>query len=205
MAGLVGLGVVMGRSLDRPVQPSGAAKAVHGSHADPVEDAAHERRIVALEREVRSLRAALLQAAPSPGSPSSKDNSNQQPVPLAQLPTVADNADGDRESEVARGEFLDGLSDKLDTEPIDPRWRSDTESEITQVLPDRFGPDVTVDNVACASSICRARVSHPGSPHLPDDKLRAFTTRRGGLLMEMQLDTRQEGVTTLYFLRAPTP
>jgi hypothetical protein len=109
-------------------------------------------------------------------------------------------------AELARLKFLDGLADKVNTEARDPAWRNQTEPVIAQLLPERLGTGVTVDKISCASSVCRARVSHPGSSHLPNEKLTAFLDKRGSLSsLELQLDTREDGVTTLYFLRPQEP
>jgi hypothetical protein len=59
-----------------------------------------------------------------------------------------------------------------------------------------------VDQVFCASSLCRARVSHPTWPRIPNDRLVKFAMNRESLgTMEMQLDGSEQGATTLYFLR----
>jgi hypothetical protein len=54
----------------------------------------------------------------------------------------------------------------------------------------------------CAATICRAKLSHPDWPRIPEDKFVTFTLNRESLgTLEIQIDTRVERITTLYFLR----
>jgi hypothetical protein len=50
--------------------------------------------------------------------------------------------------------------------------------------------------------MCRADVIHPGSPRLAEDRVADFMLQRGPLgKMSVQLDLREEGITTLLFVR----
>ena len=54
----------------------------------------------------------------------------------------------------------------------------------------------------CGSSICQAKVNHPEPPRLEEDRLSDFMLQRESLgEMSVQFDVREEGVTTLYFIR----
>jgi hypothetical protein len=107
----------------------------------------------------------------------------------------------DRSAQAARLAFWDGLSRRVDSEAVDPAWSRETEAVIERVIPAQLGPPVSVE-AACASTICRATLSHPGWPRIPEDEFVRFTLNRESLgTMEIQLDTRAEGTTTLYFLR----
>jgi hypothetical protein len=103
--------------------------------------------------------------------------------------------------QAARVAFWDGLGRRVDTEAVDPAWSRDTEATIRRVIPAELGPPVSVE-ARCASSICRATLTHPGWPRIPEDRFVQFTLNRQSLgTMEIQLDTRTEGTTTLYFIR----
>ena len=105
----------------------------------------------------------------------------------------------------ARSAFLDELSHRADSEAADPQWSHETEATITRVISKQLGPAVSVAAVTCGSTICRAQLSHPGSPRIPDDKFIQFTLHRESLgSMEIQLDVRAERSTTLYFVRRAT-
>ncbi|WP_437726642.1 hypothetical protein [Sorangium sp. So ce861] len=175
------------------------------------------QRIAALEREVRRLRAATLKAA-IPSQQGSAGEGAVEPLGSAR-PRDRDAQDGDgfdsagaheqldpeeeeRSLREARIKFWDGLSDRVNTEPADPAWRRETAPVIARVIPEQLGPQVSVDEVVCSSSICRAKLTHPEWPRIPGDKLVQLSLRRGSLgTMELQMDTRQEGATVLFFLR----
>jgi hypothetical protein len=109
--------------------------------------------------------------------------------------------------QAARLAFWDTLRSRVDTEAPDPAWRSETEAAIRRVLPARFAPPMTVTDAKCAATICRVTLAHPGSPRIPEATFMDFTLDRESLgTMEIQLDTRNDGSTTLYFLRpGPAP
>ncbi len=176
-------------------------------------DGDFNERFLALERKVQRLRVAEIR------QPSVRQASMQAAEQsAADEHAPADEASNRAESEpvnaagaeglekAAHREYLDGLSDKLDTEPYDQGWRVETERALSSLMPERFGPGITVDQVSCASTLCRARLEHRGSARLPEDKLMNFLTNRGSLsTMEVHADTDEDGMTTLYFLRAQEP
>jgi hypothetical protein len=141
--------------------------------------ASDAQRVAALESEVRGLRAAK--------------------GPAERLTA--------EEEQKARIAFWDQLGKRVDTEAADPAWRAETEPVIQRVIPAMLGPEVSVAEAKCAKSICRAKLEHPAWPRIPDDRFTAFVLNRESLkTMEIQLDTRTQGATTLYFLRsAPLP
>ncbi len=175
-------------------------------------NSADERRLAALEREIQRLRVAVAvrpashaeEGQPDKGHLLNTQTGSEQSEATPRTPEEIEQAE--RRAEEARSEFLDGLSDKLATEAFDPSWRVENERTITRLIPERFGSDVTVDEVSCASTLCRARLTHPGSPRLPQDKLAMFFMDRESLgSMGIQLDTRADGVTTMYFVREDEP
>lgn len=96
----------------------------------------------------------------------------------------------------------DELKRRVQAEATDPTWSPQTEATIERVVAAQLAPEVKVSEVRCGSSACRAKLSHPTSPRIPYAKFVNFTLNRESLgAMEIQLDTRDEGVTTLYFLR----
>jgi hypothetical protein len=103
----------------------------------------------------------------------------------------------------ARSAALDGLSRRVDSELVDAAWSPQTERTIERVISAQLGPAVSVAEATCGSTICRAKLSHPGSPRISDEAFLHFTLNRASLgSMEIQLDTRAEGSTVLYFLRS---
>lgn len=96
----------------------------------------------------------------------------------------------------------DALKRRVQAEAPDPNWSPETEASIERVVAAQLAPEVKVSEVRCGSSLCRAKLTHPASPRIPYAKFVRFTLNRESLgEMEIQLDTRDEGVTTLYFLR----
>jgi hypothetical protein len=101
----------------------------------------------------------------------------------------------------ARIAFWDGLDRRVQTETVDAAWKRETEATIARVIPAYLGSSVSVE-VTCASTICRAKLRHPEWPRIPEDRFVKFTLNRESLgTMEIQLDTRAERTTTLYFVR----
>jgi hypothetical protein len=97
---------------------------------------------------------------------------------------------------------MDGLAARLDSEARDAAFAGQTEPVISRLLSQHLGPDVRVGDVVCGSSMCRASVLHPQSPRLAEDRVTDFMLQRGSLgKMSVQLDLREDGVTTLYFMR----
>lgn len=205
---LVGLGILWGRSIERRRSVATTAVASTASNAVRNRTAISEQRLVALEREVRRLRAVnvLRPSQPSEMEAADEHSASEAVAEDNTPPEPVDLAERDRLAEAARRDFLDRLSDELATEPFDQGWRRDTERVISELLPERFGSEIAVDDISCASSLCRARLTHPGSTRLPENKLMAFLTERESLGgMEIHFDTGDNGVTTLYFLRAEEP
>lgn len=102
----------------------------------------------------------------------------------------------------ARIAFLDELERRVESEARDPAWSRETEATLARVIPNQLGPAVTIAEARCGTTICRTRLSHPQSARIPDDEFVRFTLNRESLgTMEIQLDTRADGTTTLYFLR----
>lgn len=102
----------------------------------------------------------------------------------------------------ARSAFLDGLNRRVDGEAVDPAWSPQTEATIERVLSVQLGPAVSVAAATCRSTVCRAKLSHPGSPRISDEAFLHFTLNRESLgNMEIQLDSRADGSTVLFFLR----
>jgi hypothetical protein len=98
--------------------------------------------------------------------------------------------------------FWNALSRRVDTEAVDSAWSQETEVTITRLIPQTLGPAVSVEETRCAATICRAKLRHPVHARIPDDDLVRFSLNRESLAsMEIQLDTRSEKTTTLYFLR----
>lgn len=195
----------------------GRASAPRASERERVLSSEDSRRLAALEREVHRLRAAAAKAS----IPSKRDSAGEDTVKTSDSAGRRDGAEpgGDdldgtdarepldpeedersvREERIA---YWDELSHRVNTEPSDPAWRRATEPVISRVIPEQLGPQVSVDEVTCSSSICRAKLTHPEWSRIPSDKFIQFTLNRGSLgAMEIQMDTREEGATVLYFLR----
>lgn len=188
---LVVSGVAVGRTSVRP--------AVINAQTD-VESTSEEndRRFSILEGELLRLRAEV--AASKREAHVETEDKVAEPEPLSDEPT--DPAEAERRVEEARAQFLDDLGDRVDTEQPDSRWRRDTEPVISKLLPQHLGPEVTLGNVSCGATLCRAEVSHPGSPRLSENRLADFMLQRESLgAMQVQLDIREEGATTFYFVR----
>jgi hypothetical protein len=185
------------------------------SHAPPtgqrvdVLPSEQEQRLVALERTVRRLDTSTNSGSPRDDGGKARvvtyhdaepQGGDAEPAPPAQ--EALDPDEERRALRAGRIEFWDGLSDRVDTEPFDPAWRRETEPTITRVLSQRLGPQAHVDEVVCGSSTCRVKLSHPEWPRIPDDEFFDFTMNRESLeTMEIQVDSRDEGATVLYFLR----
>lgn len=193
---LVMSGVVVGRTSARSTMTIVKQAAESTASSD-----SSDQRLASLEQEVAKLRADLaLSRRDAPpranGEARQRESARNDPAP----------EDDDRALEERRAEFLEGLDDRLATEPLDPRWRADTERSISTLLPQHMGPGIAVSEVSCGSSVCRAKVQHPGSAHLPDARLADFMLQRGPLAdMQVNLDTRETGTTTLYFTREAQP
>jgi hypothetical protein len=193
----VGVGIALGRFFKLPEHTAPGVVRRDGI--------VEEQRLAALEQKLQSLQAAdarrLIPQSDKP--PARAKDAREEPAnAIDSPPEPRTEAEINRNQQVARRQYLDGLSDKLDTEPFDPTWRVETERVITELVPARFGADITADQVTCASTLCRVRLNHPHSASLPADKLSDFLMNRGALgSMEIQADTDEHGSTTLYLLR----
>jgi len=180
-------------------------------------------RLAALEREVQGLRAVTRRL-----SATQREAAGAPPATVAVSQSASVARDGHERSEEALADddghepldpaaeerqaretenaFWAELQARVDAEVVDAAWRRETEPVITKVISAQLSPEVRVDQVFCASSLCRVTLSHPSWPVIPSDRLGRFALNRESLgSMEMQLDGRKAGESTLYFLRqAPT-
>ncbi|OQX66720.1 MAG: hypothetical protein B6A08_19075 [Sorangiineae bacterium NIC37A_2] len=190
---LVALGVVVGRAQVRPAVLNPAQEVA------PSPGATDDRRIAVLEQELRRLRAEV--AAGAEERARSEGELAGAPRDVEQE-TELDPGEQERAAAAGRLEYLDGLSQRVETEPRDARFRAETEPALLRLLPEHLGPDVQLNDVVCAASVCRVTVSHPGSARLSEERLTNFMLGRGALgEMSVQLDVREDGETTFYFLR----
>lgn len=166
-----------------------------------------DRRLARMALELRRLRAEVAavshvasQAASQAEALEEADQKSAEEEPASEEPVAL--AEEERAAEAARSEFFEGLAERLDSEPWDAAFGAQTEPVISRLLPQHLGSDVLVTDVACGSSICRAKVAHPGA-RLSEDRLADFMLQRESLgEMSVQFDVREEGVTTLYFIRS---
>lgn len=200
---LLAAGIYVGRTSVRPTAKA-TSDAGRSKRAD-------DDRVESLEREMRRLREVVaMQAAAHeqraedrrpPGEPEWLSD----PVPSEPPPTPAVPHEDEAAIRAAQRDFWDGLAERAASEPRDARFSNETEPLITQLLSHHLGANVNVSDVACASSICRAKVTHSDSPRLSEARLADFMLQRDSLAsMSVQLDLREEGVTTLYFMRGET-
>jgi hypothetical protein len=199
---LLAAGGYVGRTWVRPT-----AKATSDGERSKRAD---DERIESLEREMRRLREVVaMQAAQAAAHeqvvaermPRGEHEWPDDPAPR-EPPTPAEPHEDEGATRAAQRDFWDGLAERAASEPRDARFSNETEPLITQLLSHHLGANVTVSDVACASSICRAKVTHPDSPRLAEARLADFMLQRDSLAsMSVQLDLREEGVTMLYFMR----
>lgn len=197
---LLGVGTLLGRTMfsstaATSVEKDTDSKVIRDKNSDD------PQRLAALEQQVRRLQADNLrqQQVAKVAEQSARQAAGENEPQVERTPEEAK-----RLAEANRLTYLEGLERKLNTEAQDPAWRNQVEPAIAELLPERLGEGISVDKVSCASSVCRARVNHPGFTHLPSEKLTAFLDKRGPLSnLELQFDTHEDGVTTLYFLRSP--
>lgn len=189
-------GLVAGRTSVRPALESRQAR------LEARGEATDDRRLSTVEQELKQLRAFVV-ATSNKGAQGDDDDEE-----VAAEDTASAAPDEERESEEglneARGQFIAGLSRRMQDEPRDPAWSRAIESAISELLPARLGAGVQVSEVSCSSTLCRAKVSHPSSARLSSDRISDFMLDRGPLAsMSVQLDLEEEGSTVLYFERAP--
>lgn len=202
---LLASGVYVGRTWVRPT-------AQVTSHAERAKNE-DEERIASLEQEMRRLRGMVaMQAARAAAR---EENSEERVLGGTQEPPsegeaengaeerIAEPVEDERAMRAAQLDFWDGLAEQVRMEPRDARFSGETEPLITRLLSQHLGSQVNVSEVACASSICRAKVVHSDSPRLSEARLADFMLQRESLAsMSVQLDLREDGVTTLYFIRS---
>lgn len=198
---LVVSGVVAGRVGMRPAMAD--AGRGEGPATEDRNASSQDRRLAVLEREVARLRAEAAAARQGAQTeerevqPESEEETNDTTTYEAN----EDPEEAERALAGARAAFLTGLEDRLDSEPEDARFSGEKEPALWRLLPQHLGTNVRVSSVSCGSTMCRARVEHPGTPHLPEGRLADFLHQRGPLeSMEVQLDVRETEATTLYFL-----
>lgn len=199
---LVASGVFAGRMGMRPALADG--RPGEGSATEDQSESSHDRRLVVLEQEIVRLRAEAAlarkgaQAREGEAEPESEGDSDDATANDA----PEDPEEADRALAEARAALFTSLDGRLDTEPEDARFSGEMEPELWRLLPQYLGAGVRVSSVACGSTVCRARVEHPRTPHLPEGRLADFLHQRGSLeSMQVQLDVHETEATTLYFLR----
>lgn len=190
---LVASGVFVGRAEVRPAAPNTAQEVA------PSSSAADDRRIAVLEQELRRLRAEVAVGAEERAR--SDGELEGAPRDVEQEPEL-DPGETERAAAAGRLDYLDGLSERVEAEPRDARFSAQTEPALLRLLPEHLGADVQLKDVVCGSSVCRVKVSHPGSSRLSEERLTNFMLGRGALgELSVQLDVREDRETTLYFLR----
>lgn len=173
-----------------------------------------ERRLAKLESELRILRGNMLKDAPQPKQGPLLDDTAPQatahPEPLdapgaedAQVLSPRERLEAERRrAEEARAIVLQELNDRVDTEPLDPTWRVETERSIHRVVPDHLGPNVELEEVLCASTLCRVGLSHPQQERIPNEEILQLVHDEEGLgHLGMSFDYSEKGYTTLYLRR----
>jgi hypothetical protein len=199
---LVASGVFAGRMGMRPAMAG--SRPGEDPTAEDHSTASHVHRLEVLEQEVVRLRAEAAVARKGShaeeAEAEAEGEGDSDDAALDDAPE--DPEEADRALAEARAEFFTSLDRRLDAEPEDARWSGDTEPVIWRLLPQYLGTDVRVSSVSCGSTVCRAKVEHPGAPHLPEGRLADFLHQRGPLeSMQVQLDVGETEATTLYFMR----
>lgn len=179
--------------------------------------APENERVAALEREVRLLRAAASSrseqaeqggAAVGESPERSVQEYAEEEAEEALTPAQRRQA---REARIAadraaRGEFLQELDARIESEPVAPKWRATTQGLIADSFAKQLGSDVSVAASTCASTTCRVELEHPSQPRLPFAKLAELSMQRTEALgaMEMHYDVKsRDGATTVYLVRQP--
>ncbi|WP_437544346.1 hypothetical protein WME97_35565 [Sorangium sp. So ce367] len=205
VAALVGAYVLGRMSTPSAIEREGGLISADGRRPAALERGAHRPRAVTLKAAIRSQHGSAGEEAVEPldsGRLRTSDEPDGEELDSTDVRRPLEPEEEERSVREARIAFWDKLSARVDAEPPDPAWRRETEPVITRVIPEQLGPQVSVHDVACASSLCRAKLTHPEWPRIPNDKFLQFSLNRGSLgPMEIQLDTREKGATVLYFLR----
>jgi hypothetical protein len=87
----------------------------------------------------------------------------------------------ERRLEQVRVEHFDALSRRVDTELVDARWQHETEQPLKQLMSKHLGPDFTVSEATCASTLCRVKLEHRAWPRIPTAKVFEFDMARASL------------------------
>jgi len=200
----IGVAFVLGRNSNSPSQQADV----------PSPRSKEGQRLAALEREVRALRAQGVQARrieivrderageedlAEEAQDDEREDEDAREVPALPLDPEAEARLHDEQAAT----FFADLEQRLDREPVDRAWSGETEPLITQLIPERMGAEVTISEVNCSSTLCRAKLEHPEWPQIPAERFAQFTLNRDALgTMAIQMDGRDEGTTVLYFMRA---
>lgn len=204
---LVASGVIAGRLGMRPAMADAPPEG--GSRADSRSAHSDARRLAVLEQEIVRLRAEVAasgKGAQAEATEAEGDDALDDRAEGTVDDTDTDPEEADRALAQARAAFFTDLDGRLGAEPEDARWSGETEPVIWRLLPQYLGAGVRVSGVSCGSTVCRARVEHPGAPRLPEGRLADFLHQRGPLeTMQVQLDVRETEATTLYFMRGDAP
>jgi hypothetical protein len=169
-------------------------------------------RISALERDVRLLRVATnAQAARAEHdhvTPSARPEILAEEEPEGEEMSAAERQQVRQQQiaadRAARTQFLKELDVRVDSEPVDPKWRAATQGQIAASFSKQLGPDVSIAASICASTLCRVELDHPAQRRLPLARLTELAMHRGEELgaMEIHYDTKsRDGATTIYLLR----
>lgn len=193
------------RSAERPAVPA-------GSRAEQEPSQTGSARIAELERQVRALQLTSVALAQNRGesgehagaerSADAERSTDTEARPLTDEEERARELSKRERDTAARQELLQSFSERVDTEPLDPEWRQATEANINRLFPERLGAGVELEEVKCASTVCRVALRHPGRDTLPSATWTRFVLDRGELeSMAMQIDHKKDGTTTVYLLR----
>ncbi|WP_437946645.1 hypothetical protein WME98_37985 [Sorangium sp. So ce296] len=98
--------------------------------------------------------------------------------------------------------FYQELSDRVEREPPDPRWRAEAEEELGAKLREALPREVQVTALACASTLCRLELSHPQMDTLSSALVEKLIARAvvGDMGTNFQ---RFPGRTRVYLSRPP--
>ncbi|WP_437895542.1 hypothetical protein [Sorangium sp. So ce124] len=208
LAGIAALlgAYVLGRiSAPSTIEREGGLISEDGRRPGALKRGAHRPRAAALKAAIRSQHGSAGEDTVGPlesDQPRTSGERDGEELDSIDVRKPLEPEEEERSLHEARIAFWDKLSARVDAEPPDPTWRRETEPVITRVIPEQLGPQVSVHDVVCASSLCRAKLTHPEWPRIPNDKFLQFSLNRGSLgPMEIQLDTREKGATVLFFLR----
>lgn len=92
---------------------------------------------------------------------------------------------------------VDRLETQLGAETADVAWATRTEQAMVETA--RLVDTVTLDEVTCRETLCRARVTHHDPSTRPTDLLRLMAGRKSGQMVSYVPD--EEWTTVMYFSR----